>query len=386
MGSNRGIPLAWLQLIRQKGRFIVALAGIAFAVILMLMQLGFRNALYDSNTRIHQLLNTDIVLISPTARNLNILNTFPRNRLFQAANHPEVVSAEPLYIRPGLWKNPDTKEETSILVIGFNPINEVFKLPEVNAQLDSLRFPDTFMFDRATRGNYKNAIGRLMQGESVTTELERRKITLRGVYSIGASFGPDGSIMTSDQNFLRVFPRFNAGQVSVGRILVKPGSDSQHVVTQLQEQLPNDVLVLTKQGFVEREKSYWQRSTAIGFIFSLGVAMSFIVGIVIVYQILYSDVADHLSEYATLKAMGYRNAYLLGVVFQEALILATLGYIPGNLIAIGLYSLTRGKTNLPLYMTIESAIQILVLTVMMCLISGTIAMRKLQAADPAEIF
>jgi putative ABC transport system permease protein len=383
---NRKIPLAWLQLIRERGRFMVALAGIAFANILMLMQLGFRDALYDSNTRIHELLNTDIVLLSPTSRNLNTLTTFPRRRLFQAANHPDVSLAEPIYIRPGLWNNPDTLEETAILVIGFNPVDEVFNLPEVNAKLETLRFPDSFLFDRATRGNYKNTIAQIMQGNSVTTELADRKIMLRGLYTIGASFGPDGSVMTSDQNYLRIFDTAEPGQVSVGRILLRSGSDPERVVEELSKLLPNDVKVLTKQGFIDLEKDYWQKSTAIGFIFTLGVGMGFIVGIIIVYQILYSDVTDHLPEYATLKAMGYRNIYLLGVVFQEALLLAVLGYFPGNLISIGLYGLTRGATNLPLYMTIDRAVQVLFLTVVMCVISGAIAMRKLQAADPADIF
>jgi putative ABC transport system permease protein len=383
---RRKIPLAWLQLIREKGRFAVALAGIAFANILMLMQLGFQDALYESNTRIHGLLNADLVLLSPTSRNLNTLTSFPRRRLFQAASHPAVATADALYVDPALWINPDTREETAILVIGFNPARQVFNLPAVNENLDILRFPDTYLFDQATRGNYKKAIAQLTQGKPVTTELSRRKITLQGVYTIGASFGPDGSIMTSDQNFLRATPTTEAGEISIGRMLLKPGIQPAQVVADLNTQLPEDVKVLTKQGFVDLEKNYWRKNTAIGFIFTLGVGMGFIVGIIIVYQILYSDVTDHLPEYATLKAMGYRNFYLLGVVFQEALFLAVLGYIPGNLISIGLYGLTRGATNLPLFMTVERAIQVLILTIVMCMISGAIAMRKLQAADPADIF
>jgi putative ABC transport system permease protein len=386
MTFRHKIPLAWLQLIREKGRFVVALAGIAFANILMLMQLGFQDALYDSNTRIHELLNVDIVLLSPTSRNLNTLTSFPRRRLFQAASHPAVASADSIYVDPALWINPDTKEETAILVIGFNPARQVFNLPAVNQNLDILRFPDTYLFDQATRGNYKKAIAQLTQGKPVTTELSRRKITLQGLYTIGASFGPDGSIMTSDQNFLRVSPTMDAGKISIGRVLLKPGSQPEQVVAELQQQLPEDVKVLTKQGFVDLEKNYWRKNTAIGFIFTLGVGMGFIVGIIIVYQILYSDVTDHLPEYATLKAMGYRNTYLLGVVLQEALFLAVLGYIPGSLISVGLYGLTRGATNLPLFMTTARVIQVLILTIVMCTISGAIAMRKLQAADPADIF
>ena len=172
----------------------------------------------------------------------------------------------------------------------------------------------------------------------------------------------------------------------VGVITLHSSADRDHLANALQAYLPNDVKVLTYQEFIEFEKNYWQKSTPIGFIFSVGVLMGFIVGVIIVYQILYSDVIDHISEYATLKAMGYSNTYLLGVVFQQALVLAVLGYIPGNLITIGLYTLTRHATNLALYMTIGRTIQVLVITIIMCTISGAIAMRKLQLADPADIF
>jgi putative ABC transport system permease protein len=383
---KRQIPLAWLQLIREKGRFAVAIAGIAFADILMMMQLGFRDALYDSNTRLHQLLEADLVLMSPTARNFTSLQSIPRRRLYQAANVPGVKLVEPMYIRSGLWKNPQTKEETAILVLGFNPAQPAFSLPEVNKNANLLRYPDTLVFDRASRGTYQEAIGQIVQGNPVSTELEDRKITLRGLYSVGASFGPDGSVMTSDQNFLRIFSEIGAGEVSLGRVVVETSSNPQFVADRLRSQLPNDVKVLSKQEFIDFEQDYWQRNTAIGFIFSLGVAMGFTVGIIIVYQILYSDVTDRLPEYATLKAMGYRNLYLLSIVFQEALILAILGYIPGNLISFGLYALTRNATNLPLYMTLARAIQVFIMTVAMCAISGAIAMRKLRSADPADIF
>ncbi|MCU0551781.1 MAG: ABC transporter permease DevC [Leptolyngbya sp. Prado105] len=383
---RRRIPLAWKQLTRQRGRFLIAVLGIAFAVILMLMQLGFQDALYDSNTRLHQLLKADLVLISPSARNLTTLQTFSRRRLFQAANHPAVKIAEALYIRPGLWKNPQTKEETAILVIGYNPAQPAFDLPEVNRNLSVLRFPDTLVFDRASRGNYREAIMQIAQGNPVTTELEGRQINLRGLYKVGASFGPDGSVMTSDQNFLRIFFRTQAGEVSLGRILLQSIADVATVAQELKAQLSSDVRVLTKAEFIQFEANFWRRNTAIGFIFSLGVGMGFIVGIIIVYQILYSDVNDHLSEYATLKAMGYRNRYLLRVVFEEALILSVSGFIPGHLISIGLYRLTQNATNLPLEMTLVRMVQVLSLTIAMCLISGAIAIRKLQSADPADIF
>lgn len=383
---KRQIPLAWLQLIRQKGRFFVALAGIGFADILMLMQLGFQNALLDSNTRPHQLLQADLVLISLEAQNLGSLDAFPRRRLFQARNLPEVKTADPLYVRLGVWRNPQTKVESSILVLGFNPTKPAFNLPEINQTLNLIQYPDTLLFDRGSKGEYEDMIAQIAQGNSVSTELQGRKVTLQGLYQIGSSFVADGSVITSDQNFLRIFAEQQASEVNVGLITLKLESDLNAVAAKLRTQLPNDVEVLTRQEFIEFERNYWQRNTTIGFVFSFGVVMGFVVGVIIVYQILYSDVTDHLAEYATLKAMGYHNLYLLGVVFQEAMILAVLGYLPGCLASVGLYQLTRNATSLPLFMTLERVLQVLGVTLVMCMVSGAVAIRKLRSADPADIF
>ncbi|MFO5473947.1 MAG: FtsX-like permease family protein, partial [Dolichospermum sp.] len=135
-----------------------------------------------------------------------------------------------------------------------------------------------------------------------------------------------------------------------------------------------------------KEKDYWANGTGIGFIFGLGVIVGFIVGIVIVYQILYSDVSDHLPEYATLKAMGYTDNYLLRVLLQEALLLAALGYLPALFLSFGIYQLTFTATLLPIAMKLDRAINVFILTVIMCTISGAIAMQKLRSADPADIF
>lgn len=383
---QRRTPLGWLQLSHDKGRMLVATAGIAFADILMFMQFGFQNALYSSNTRLHQVLDADIVLISPQAQNLINLSDFPRRRLYQAMNVPGVESADVFYAKVARWKNPQTREKSSILVIGFNPERPAFDLPELKQNTEDIKLPDTVLFDQGSRGTYKDAIAQIQQGKTVTTEIDRRTITISGLFNVGASFAADGSIMTSDQNFLRLFPKQEASSINAGLIHLKAGADPLQVQTALKAYLPNDVKVLTKSEFIEFEKQYWFTNTAIGFVFNIGVAMGFMVGVIIVYQVLSTDVSDHLAEYATFKAMGYRSMYLLSIVFEEALILSILGFLPGVGISVGLYSLTRKATNLPMYMTLMRAVMVLSLTLIMCIISGAIATRKLQAADPADIF
>ena len=144
--------------------------------------------------------------------------------------------------------------------------------------------------------------------------------------------------------------------------------------------------MLTKRGFAERERAYWATSTPIGFVFAFGTIMGLVVGLIIVYQILFADISDHLAEYATLKAMGYTNRNLFSVVFQEATILAILGFIPGFAISLWLYRITENATLLPMRMGLTLVGMVLTLTIAMCCASGAMALRKVRTADPAEIF
>lgn len=383
------IPLAWLQLKRERVRLLVALAGIGFAVVLMFMQLGFRAALFKSSVVLHENLNTDIVLVSPKSTALIAMETFPRQRLYQALGFPGVTSVSPLYLGFAIWKNPVAQTENitrSILVIGTELDADTLTIPGFRRHQDLLKLTDTALFDRLSREEFGPVPALLEQRDRVVTELNDRRIEVRALFDLGASFAADGNIITSDLNFLRIFSDRNMDEVDVGLIRVQPNANLEALLVGMRNVLPPDVVVFSKQGFLEFERNYWSNSTAIGFIFSLGTLMGFIVGTVIVYQILYTDVSDHLAEYATLKAMGYKNRYLLSVVFQEALILSVLGFAPAFLICLGLYNLTESATNLPVSMSLERTIAVFLLTLLMCCISGAIAVRKVQDADPADIF
>jgi putative ABC transport system permease protein len=299
---------------------------------------------------------------------------------------PGVKSAEPVYVGSLNWRNPQTKEKTSMTVIGFDPAKPAFDLPEVNSQLDKVKIPDTVLFDQASRGKYDQVIGQIQQGKTVTTESDRTTITIGGLFKVGASFQDDGALITSDQNFMRLFPRKQPELVSLGVIKLKNGQDVDQVRAYLNNYLAKDVKAYTYQEYIDAELVYIKSSTAIGFVFTLGTMMGFIVGIVIVYQVLSTDVNDHMAEYATFKAMGYKNSYLLGVVFEEAIILSIIGFVPSVAIAAGLYQLTAAATALPIVLPASRAGAVFVMTIIMCSISGAIATRKLQSADPADIF
>lgn len=384
---GRRIPLAWLQLMREKIRLLVALAGITFACILMFMQLGFQDSLLESAIRFHVALKGEIFLVSPQSNALIAMNTFSQRRLYQALGFEGVRAVSPVYLSFALWKNPETRRTRSIFVVGVDPSADLVDLPGLTPdELEEIKKADVVLFDRRSRSEFGPIAQWFEAGQEVVTEVGNRRVRVGGLFEMGATFGADGTILTSDLNFLRIFPQREPGLVDIGVVQLQPGVDPKPLLDQMRALLPKDVRVLSRAEFIDMERSYWEEGTAIGFIFGLGVAMGFIVGIVIVYQILYTDVSDHLAEYATLKAMGYTDTYLLGVVLQEALLLAVLGYIPAFALAVLLYDLTANATLLPIAMTFNRAMLVLGLTVSMCFISGAIAVRRLRAADPADIF
>jgi putative ABC transport system permease protein len=383
---GRRIPLAWLLLTRQPARLAVALAGIAFAGILMFMQLGFRDGLFDASVTIHKQFDADLVLISPRTMSSIAMAGFPQRRLVQAMADPDVAGITPVHWNLLLWRNPETRLTRSILTLGFEPGDPLFTDTALKQKAQALTQVGRVLFDEQSRPEFGPVASWFRQGRTVETEVAGKRVRVAGLVSLGPSFGADGNMLTSRETFLRLLPSTPPGSIELGLIRLEPGADPAAVIARLQRNLPKDVRILTKQGFEEFEKEYWRSSTAIGFIFTLGAAMGFVVGCVIVYQILYSDVSDHLPEYATLMAMGYRLMSLLGVVAREGLLLALLGFVPAWLAGQGLYALVRSGTKLPVFMSSDRALVVFVMILTMCMASAGLAMRKLADADPAEIF
>lgn len=383
---KRRTPLGWLQLNKEKTRLLVALCGVAFADILMLMQLGFENALYESGVQTHRSLNADIILSGSGITTFTNSESFSRRRLYQALDVPGVATADPLYRSILRWKHPITLEKNSALLLGFDPDRELFTRPEINAQLHKIRLTDRILFDQQMRGSFDDIISQIQQDKTPISEINEHQVKLSGLISMGSSFTFDGVLIGSDQTFLRLRSTRPSSLIDFGLLTIEPGQDVNQIAESLRSHLSDDVRVFTREELIELEQNYLANETAIGFIFSLGTGMGFVVGIILVYQVLATDVNSHMEEYATFRAMGYGQQFLLGIVLEEAVILAVLGFIPSLGIAYGLYNLTRGATALPLVMTFTRAGGVLAATIVMCLVSGVVATRRLKEADPADIF
>ncbi len=336
LGEGRGVPLAWRNVVHDRGRLMRAATGIAFAVMLMMMQLGFRNAFLDCALDIVRSIDGDIVVTSATK--------------FRFGN-----------------KRP------------------VFAIAEIAANLQALRQPDTMLWDSRARRFEGDA------QDGTVSEVARRSIRVVGTFPRGPDFTTDATVVMSDRNFMKFTSDHRLGadelpDIEFGVVKVRPGFDADAVKANLQRALSATVTVRTKPELVALEEQFQNGVSPVGPIFHLGTAIGFVVGMMICFQILQTDIGDLLPQYATLKAMGYQNGYLVRAVLEQGVLYAFIGFVPAWAVSAVAHMVISEIALLPMRLTMSILATCATLTVVMCLVSALIASRPLLRVDPAEVF
>lgn len=384
--SVLAIRLALRQLRAEWAKLLAAIAGVMFACVLVFMQLGFRSSLFDSAAELASAMKGDLFIIHPLTQVLFRAEAIPRVRAYEALGVTGVAKVIPITLAQTTWRNPENATKRVIQIVGYDPADDAMEISGLSSVLPLLNTPDTVAFDRGSRPEFGDIQKLFNAGGPFRVMMGEREMTTVGLFAMGPSFAADGNAIMSEVNLRRVAPGKPLNKVDIIALRLAAGADVGKVREQLKSVLPGDVTVLDRTELVALEKGYWENGTPIGFIFTFGSVMGLVVGMVIVYQILFTDITDHLKEYATLKAMGYSNEYLCEVVMSAACVLAVLGFIPGALTSFGLYALVRDATLLPLSMTPERLGVVFALIFGMCAIAGLLAMRKLTEAQPAEMF
>jgi len=379
-------PLAWLQVSHNPVKLAIGLAGVSFSNLLMFFQLGLLDSIYNSQRKPIERLRADLVMVSAGYSNMGSLQVFDRSRLYQALGVEGVEGVSPLHISRATWITPETRKSFDIYVYGVNLNRPSLAFPELEGKLSRLQPLRNALFDRSSKKQYGPIASELKSNGLVKVEVNQKHLRIIDTFSLGSTFAADANLIVGDNTFYFLFPEKNPNKIEMGLIQLKPGSDPLAVQRALQPLMTKDVKVLTRTELSKLELNYWKRNSSVGFIFSLGVLVGFVVGSIIVYQILFGDVMNSLPQYATLKAMGYTDRYVISVVIQQSAILAFVGFIPGVLTSIGLYWLLATVTKLSVFMTTTRALQVLLLTFVMCVGSGALATRKLVQLDPADVF
>jgi putative ABC transport system permease protein len=379
-------PVAWLQVTNNPVKLSIALAGIGFSNLLIFFQLGLMDSIYNSQRKPIEKLSAELVMVSSGYSNLGSLQEFDRTRLYQALGVRGVDAVTPLRIARGTWITPETRQKFDIFIYGIDLDRQSLDFPELKNNLAAIQPLGTALFDRNAKKQYGNVSLALRKNKFMNVEVNNKTLKIIDTFSLGATFSADANLITSDATFQYLFPNQDSRKIQLGLIHIKPGVSAASIQQTIQPLMAHNVRVLTRGQLAELELSYWKKNSSVGFIFSLGVLVGFVVGSIIVYQILFGDVMNSLPQYATLKAMGYKDKYVIGIVIQQSAILAFIGFIPGIILSTGLYALLAGVTKLTIFMTATRAIQVLTLTFIMCVGSGALATRKLIELDPADVF
>lgn len=412
------VPLAWRNLTHDVRRLGLAAGTVGFAVLLMFLQLGFLNALFDSTVAIVEVLDADLVITGRGRYTLVVSEAFPSRRLKQTLAVEGVASASPIHVEayqallaprpqegdpsPSLVgrlvarflgplfpvgsRSDRAMPRVPIRLVAVDPDSAPFVDAGLNTAAEALRVPMTALADRRSRTrNY----GPLHTG--ATVDVAGRRLEIVGEFDLGTDFTSDGTLVVASATLESLLPRRypNAdgpGNVDIGIVRLEDGVDAEDACRRIAEVLPTDVRVHTKNALEAREIDFWRSNTPIGFVFVLGLVLGFVVGVIVCYQILATEISDSMPELATLKAMGYSPRFFLALILEECLYLATLGFVPGVLAAFGGYVALASWTGLPLRLTLPRVALVYALTLGMCIVSGVLAIRRLNSAAPADLF
>jgi putative ABC transport system permease protein len=374
-----GVHLAWRILTHEKGRTALALGGVFIAILLVFIELGFFIAVPQGGMLVYDHMRFDLLLVSSDYQFQAQPWQFPRARLTEAASVAGVARATPIYFAGGPWQDPSGGVKLDVFLIGCDPTAQPFAVSDIERQQDMLAETDTMLVDDATRPIF----GPLTTGRRV--DVDARRMVVGGTYHLGTGFLGIGVVLMDEANFFRVTHRRN-DPVNLGLITLAAGADPAKVAADLRQKLGNDVQVFTRDELTAHENAYWTTRTSVGLIFGSGLVISLIVGLMVLYQTLATQIARHLPEFATLKAIGYRDSHLAVVVIIESVFIVAVAFVPAAFAAMAIYAVIRAQTLLPVSFSATNVGLVLAAVLIMSVGSAVLSLSALRRADPAEIF
>lgn len=405
--------LAWQNLADTPFRTIVSLGGIGFAILLMFMQLGFLGSVGATATVVYDRMRCDLIVRSPDYINVYDPGSVPAELPHWLAGLPEVDRAIPLDIGVTQWQNPSDHSFRAIALMGIDLDDPAFDLPELGPHMRAkLRPVGSVLIDDASAKDFGPRQGKRFSAADVgvRTDVVGSEATIVGTFKMGTGLAANGALLSSRDTFQKLSPGGHRDRVSFVLIQLAGKRDSStprdagsftsathsgeidnglRAVRGRLQSLGGPAAfadVMTLEQAKSAEQTMWYTQTPIGMIFAIGVALAVLVGGVISYMVLAADVTAHLSEYATLKAMGYSNRFLIKTLLTQSSLLALLSFPPAMLLSLVLYYVTSVVSGIAIEMTWWRVALVLMLSLLMCNAAGVFALRKLLKAEPASLF
>jgi putative ABC transport system permease protein len=365
---------------------IVALCGVSVIVAMILTVLSLKDAVVESTLQVPKSLKGDVIILSARTQTILRPAPFPKRFLDRLHGIDGVAAVSSVAIENARWVNPETHQEHPIRVFGLDLEFDVIALPGIEPRDPKLKMKDTIIFDASSRPKFGSVAKQFESGQGFTTEVNGRRVDVCGLTYAGVSIASDGNLFTTHANFQRLFPSLGTSKSHIGILRLNAMESQTQVVRQVRDMLGTEARVLTREEMMEAEKSFMKINDPVDDIMGMIASVAFLVGMIIVYQILYTDVVNHLPQFATLKAIGFTGLFLLGIIIAEGVILSLLGFWPGLLMAHGLAWLAQEATLLPVSISFSNTVGVLVAAIVMCVLAASIAVRKITQAEPASVF
>ena len=385
--------LALSNILHSLSKTTVSLSGIGVAIVLIFMQLGFRGAVESTATTIYDSMEYDLAVRSPNYLHFVEPGVVSKNVLREISSLSDIQSVMPFHVTLAGWRNPSGDNLRGVMMMGIDPKNAPFVSPKIVADFGQLADSQSVLMDIKSQREFGPLDGVTFKRADVgrEAELSRKRVQIAGLFELGAGLTANGSVITTEEGFARFAPGNSGETVSFGLIRLKDGIDATEFLAKVRSRWGSasgtaEVEFLDRHEVNRRELHRWIGETPIGFVFTLGVLISFIVGAAIFYMILATDVANRMTEYATLKAMGYSDYKLSMFVLKQASYLSLFAFVPSLVAALICYGITATLANIPITMTFERVLFVFLLTQLMCGLSGALAIRKLYRAEPAALF
>nr|VFJ75026.1 MAG: putative ABC transport system permease protein [Candidatus Kentron sp. FW] len=360
-------------------RTFAAVTGIGFSILLVFIQLGFLNTAQKAVTRLYGDCHFDLAIVSRDYQFLCEAGSFDRIHLSQAHALAGITATFGLNTDYATWTDPKTELKSSLMLIGLDPDRAFIIDPDIRAGFPVLRKGRRAIIDSLSHKDYGAlAIG----GDGLINGFT---IDVTGHFQLGMFFFSDGSAIVDNSEFTRLTRR-NRRRISIGLIRLAEGANPERVANALRRSLPEDVLVYTKKNLIAQEQDYFISARPVGILFRIGVFISYLVGMVILYQVLATDIANHIREFATLKAMGFGTRFIYGIGIMQAVLLVSMSFIPTLPTVYGVFEMVSMLSPMPVAMTPALILTVCGLALTMALISALLALVKTRRADPAELF
>ena len=380
------LAIGWSQLSHGRTRMLVALSGVSIIVAMILTVLSLKDAVIASTLQVPRSLKGDVIILSARTQTILRPAPFPRRFLDRLHGIDGVAAVSSVAIENGRWINPETRQEHPIRVFGLDLEFDVIALPGIDPSEPQLKMKDTIIFDASSRPKFGRVKETFEREKRFETEVNGRRVEICGLTYAGVSIASDGNLFTTHANFQRLFPQIGGSRSHIGVIRLKDPQHQFEVVRQVRSMLGAEARVLTRSEMIESEISFMKLNDPVDDIMGMIAGVAFFVGMIIVYQILYTDVVNHLPQFATLKAIGFTGAFLLGIIIAEGVILSLIGFWPGLLMAHGLAWMAQQATLLPVSITLNNTVGVLLAAIVMCVLAASIAVRKITQAEPASVF